>query len=63
MVYFEEIALGPRCSIPTPWLKRCADDIISKVKKEQVDTLFNPLNSVDPHITFTMEALGNDGSI
>ena len=61
--YFEEIALGPQYLIPTPWRKRYVDDIISVVKKEQLDTLFNHLNFVDLHIKFTMEAPGNDNSI
>ena len=39
------------------------DDIINMFKKEQVYTLFNHLNSVDPYVKFTMEAPGNDGSI
>ena len=33
------------------------------INKEQVETLFNLLNSVDIHIKFTMEAPGNDDSI
>ena len=50
MEYFEELALDPQCSIAIPWLKRYEDEIISTGKKEQVDTLFNHSNSVDPHI-------------
>ena len=41
MEYFEEIALGPECPIPSPWWKRYMDDIIYTVIKEQVDTFFN----------------------
>ena len=63
MEYFEEIALGPQSPIPTTWWNRYIDDIISIVKKEQVDTLFNHLNSLDSHIKFTIEVPGNDGSI
>ena len=37
--------------------------MLSAVKKEQVDTLFNHLNSVDPHIKFMVEALGNESNI
>ena len=33
------------------------------VKKIHVDTLFNHHSVVDPHMTFTMQFLGNDGSI
>ena len=61
--YFEEIALYPQCLMPIPWWKRYLEDIIIILKKEQVDTLFNHLNSVDPHIKFTMEAPGKYGSI
>ena len=46
-----------------PLAIRYMDDIISINKKEQVDTLFNHLKSVNPHIKFTMEAPGNDHSI
>ena len=62
MEYFEEIALDPQCPILTLWWKRYVD-VISIVKEEQVDTLFNHLNYVDPHIKFTTEALDNDDSI
>ena len=57
MEYFEEMALGPQCSIPTPRWKGHIDDIIGIVLKEQGDAPFNHLNSVDSQITFTMEAL------
>ena len=38
MEYFEELALGPQCPIPTPWWKRYVEDINNIVKKEQIDT-------------------------
>ena len=44
MEYYEELALCLQC--PTPWWKIYVDDVISVVKKEQIDTLFNHLNSV-----------------
>ena len=44
-----------------PWGKRYVHDIISIVIKEQVDTLLNHLNFVDPHISFTVEAPGSGG--
>ena len=37
--------------------KKHVDDIISIGKKEQVDTLFNHLNSVDPHINGSISFL------
>ena len=57
------MALGSQCPIPTPWQKRYIDDVISIVEKDKVDTLFNYLYSVDPHIKFAMETPANDGSI
>ena len=44
MEYFEEMALGLPCPIPTPWWKRYVDGVISMVKKDKVSTLFNHLN-------------------
>ena len=35
MEYFKEIALGPECTIPTPWWKRYVDNVISIVKKNK----------------------------
>ena len=32
--YFEELALGPQCPIPTPWWKRYVDDVICITKKD-----------------------------
>ena len=63
MEYFEELALGAEYPVPAPWWKRYADNVISIVKKEQVDILFNHLNSVNCHIKLTLEAHGNGGSI
>ena len=61
--YLEEIPLGHEYPIPNPWWKRYMDDIISIVFKEQVDTFFNHLNSINPHIKFMMEAPRNVCSI
>ena len=63
MEYFEEVALGQQCSIPTPWWKRYVDDVICIMKKDQVDILFNHINNMDDHIKFTMEYPDNEGSI
>ena len=41
MKYFEELALGPQCPIPSPWWKRYVDDLICITKKDQVEILFN----------------------
>ena len=32
---FEELALGPECRIPIPWMTRHVDDIISQLKKNK----------------------------
>ena len=48
--YFGEIVLGSPCPISTPWWKRFMDYIISIVQTEQVDTLFNHINFVDPYM-------------
>ena len=63
MEYFEVSALGPLCSIPTPWWKRYEDDFISIVQKDQVDILFNNINQMDAHNKFTMESPHSEGSI
>ena len=54
---------GLLCPIPTPWCKRCVDDVISIVKKDQVDILFNHINQMDAHIKFTMKSPHSEGSI
>ena len=46
-----------------PLVENMCRYVISIVKKDKVDTLINHLNSVDPHIKFTMETPANDGSI
>ena len=33
MEYYEEMALGPQCPIPTPWWKRYVDDVTCIIKK------------------------------
>ena len=48
MEEFEESALEPLCSIPTPQWKRYVDDIICIVNKDQVDILFSNLNQWMP---------------
>ena len=60
--YYEEMALCPECTIPSPWWKTYVNNVVNVVKKG-VETLFNHLNSVDHQIRFTMEAPHNDGII
>ena len=61
--YFEELALGPQCPIPTPWRKRYLNDVIYITKKDQVDILLDHINNMDDHIKSTMECPDNEGSI
>ena len=63
MEYFKQLALGPKCPIPTPWWKRYVDDVICITKKDQMDILINHINFMGDHIKFTMECPGNEGSI
>ena len=63
MEYFEELALGPKCPIPTPWWKRYVDVVICITKNDQVDILLNHINQLDDHIRFSVESLDNEGSI
>ena len=62
MEYFEELELDPECPIPSAWLKSYVDNVISIVKRNQVDTFFKHLNSINPHIKFIMESPYTDGS-
>ena len=63
MEYFEELALGPKCLIPTSWWMRYVDDVIYITKKDHMDILYNYINQMDDHIEFTMECPDNEGSI
>ena len=55
MEYFEELALGPEVPVPIKEWKRYVDDVFSIIPKGKRDTLLNYLNSIDPHIKFTVE--------
>ena len=55
MEYFEELALGPELPIPIKEWKRYVDDIFSIVSKGKQEELLRYLNSIDPHIKFTVE--------
>ena len=63
MEYFEELALGPQCLSPTPWLKRYVDNVICITKKGQMDILFNHINNMDDIVKFSIEYHDNEGSI
>ena len=63
MEYFEDLALGPEGSIPSPWWKRIVYSVMCIVRKNQVDTFFNHLNSVDPYLQISMDSPDTDESI
>ena len=60
MEYSESLAI---CSSPTliKWQFRYVDDVHSATRKDQVNKLQEHLNSIDPHIKFTIELPETDG--
>ena len=60
MEYFEDLALGPELPIPIKEWKRYVDNIFSIIPKGKRDIL---LNSIDPHIKFTVEQPNTEGAI
>ena len=63
MEYFEELAFGPELTIPIKEWKRYMDDVFSIVPKGKWEKLFRYLNSIDPHIKFTVEQPNSEGAI
>ena len=63
MEYFEDLALGPEVPIPIKEWKRYVDDIFSIIPKGKRDILLDYLNSIDPHIKFTVEQPNVEGAI
>ena len=63
MEYIEELALGPEVPVPIRQWKRYVDDIFSIIPKGERDILLNYLNSIDPHIKFTVEQPNTEGAI
>ena len=55
--HFESIAI-PTSSMLIQWWFRYVDDVHSATKKDQVNKLQEDLNSIDPHIKFTIELPG-----
>ena len=55
MEYFEDLALGYELPIPIKEWKRYVDDVFSIIPKGKRDIMLNYLNSIDPHIKFTVE--------
>ena len=54
MEEIEELAINKSSTPPRKW-KRFVDDVFSIIKKNTVTTFHNLLNSIDPHISFTIE--------
>ena len=63
MEYFEDLALGPEVLIPIKEWKRYVNDVFSIIPKGKRDILLNYLNSIDPHIKFTVEQPNVEGTI
>ena len=63
MEYFEDLALGPKLPIPIKEWKRYVDDAFSIIPKGKRDTMLKYLNSIDPHIKFTVEQSNTEGVI
>ena len=63
MEYFEELALGPELPIPIKEWKRYVDDVFSIVPKGKQEELLRYLNSINPHIKFTVEQPNSEGAI
>ena len=58
--YFESLAIPPSPTL-IKWCFRYVDDVHNATRKDQVNKLQEHLNSIDPHIKFTIELPGTDG--
>ena len=63
MEYFENMALGPELPVPIKDWKRYVDDVFSIIPKGNRAILLQYLNSIDPHIKFTIEQPNAEGGI
>ena len=61
MEYFEDLALGPELPVPVKDWKRYVDDVFSIIPKGNQDKMLQYLNSIDPHIKFTIEQPNEEG--
>ena len=59
MEYFESLAI-PTSPTLIKWCFRYIDDVHSTTRKDQINKLQEHLNSIDPHIKFTIELPGAD---
>ena len=60
MEFFEFLAI-PSSPTLIKWWFRYVDDVHSATRRDQVNKPHEHLNSIDPHIKFTIELLGKDG--
>ena len=60
MEYIETLAIPTSLTL-IKWWFRYVDDVHSATRKDQVNKLQEHLNSIDPHIKFTIECTGTDG--
>ena len=63
MEYFEDLVLGPELPLPVKDCKRYVDDVFSIIPKGNRDTMLQYLNSINPHIKFTIEQPNEEGGI
>ena len=61
--HFSKLFISYHIISPTliKWWFRYVDDVHSVIRKDQVNKLQDHINSIDPHIKFTIELLGTDG--
>ena len=62
MEYFKNLALGPKLPIPVKDWKRYVDDVFSIIPKGNRNKMLQYLNSIDPHIKFTIEQPNEEGT-
>ena len=60
MEYFESLAI-PSSPALIQWWFSYVDDVHSATRKDHINKLQEHLNSIDPHIKFTIELPGTDG--
>ena len=60
MEHFESLSI-PSSPTLIKWWFRYVDDVHSATRKDHVNKLQEHLNSIDPHIKFTIELPGTDG--
>ena len=60
-IFLKNMALGPELPIPGKDWKRYVDDVFSIIPKGNRDTMLQYLNSIDPHIKFTIETTKHRG--